>query len=55
MPPLTAPIAPAQKSAVDAVWGGYSGYFFDPDGHLWEVAFNPGFPLSEDGRLQIPD
>lgn len=55
MPPLTAPIAPAQKSAVDAVWGGYSGYFFDPDGHLWEVAFNPGFLLSEDGRLQIPD
>ena len=29
------------KSAQDAVWGGYSGYFADPDGHLWEVAWNP--------------
>ena len=46
--------ATVQKSAEDVFWGGYSGYFFDPDGHLWEVAFNPGFPLSEDGRLQIP-
>lgn len=25
-------------------WGGYSGYFTDPDGFLWEVAHNPGFP-----------
>ena len=29
-------------------YGGYAGYFQDPDGHLWEVAFNPGFPLPED-------
>ena len=36
-------------------WGGYTGYFADPDGHLWEVAHNPGFPLSEDGRLTLPD
>jgi predicted lactoylglutathione lyase len=36
-------------------WGGYTGYFADPDGHLWEVAYNPDFPLSEDGRLQLPD
>ena len=36
-------------------WGGYAGYFADPDGHLWEVAYNPHFPLSEDGRLLIPD
>ncbi|MDO8878776.1 MAG: VOC family protein [Pseudolabrys sp.] len=43
-----------QKQAADVFWGGYSGYFFDPDGHLWEVAFNPGFPLSDDGRLQLP-
>lgn len=35
-------------------WGGYSGYFADPDGHLWEVAYNPHFPLSPDGRLQVP-
>lgn len=36
-------------------WGGYAGYFADPDGHLWEVAFNPGFPLTDDGRLMLPD
>lgn len=46
--------ATVQKSAADVFWGGYSGYFFDPDGHLWEVAFNPGFPLTEDDRLQLP-
>jgi len=28
--------------AQDTFWGGYAGYFQDPDGHLWEVAFNPG-------------
>jgi uncharacterized glyoxalase superfamily protein PhnB len=43
-----------RKPAQDVFWGGYSGYFADPDGHLWEVAFNPHFPLSDDGRLQIP-
>ena len=36
-------------------WGGYAGYFSDPDGHLWEVAYNPHFPLSDDDRLQLPD
>jgi predicted lactoylglutathione lyase len=36
-------------------WGGYAGYFADPDGHLWEVAHNPGFPLTPDGRLTFPD
>jgi uncharacterized glyoxalase superfamily protein PhnB len=35
-------------------WGGYSGYFADPDGHPWEIAFNPNFPIGEDGRLLIP-
>ena len=35
-------------------WGGYSGYFADPDGHMWEVAHNPGWPLSEDGALTLP-
>lgn len=35
-------------------WGGYSGYFADPDGHLWEVAHNPFFPLGEDGSLILP-
>jgi hypothetical protein len=36
-------------------WGGYTSYFADPDGHVWEIAHNPGFPLSEDGRLLLPD
>ena len=43
------------KSAAKTFWGGYAGYFADPDGYLWEVAHNPVFPLSEDGRLLIPD
>lgn len=33
------------KPAGDMFWGGYSGYFADPDGHPWEVAWNPEFPL----------
>ena len=33
------------KKAQDVFWGGYSGYFADPDGHLWEVAWNPHFWL----------
>jgi catechol 2,3-dioxygenase-like lactoylglutathione lyase family enzyme len=47
--------ATVQKSAVDVFWGGYSGYFFDPDGHLWEVAYNPHFALTGDGRLTLPN
>jgi uncharacterized glyoxalase superfamily protein PhnB len=43
------------KPAEEAFWGGYSGYFADPDGFLWEVAWNPGFPIAEDGSIQIPD
>jgi uncharacterized protein len=35
-------------------WGGYNGYFADPDGHLWEVAHNPGWPIGEDGRPVLP-
>ena len=35
-------------------WGGYSGYFADPDGHLWEIAYNPFWPLDADGRPQLP-
>jgi uncharacterized protein len=31
----------------DRFWGGYSGYFHDPDGHLWEVAYNPAFSVPE--------
>ena len=39
------------KPAVDTFWGGHSGYFADPDGHLWEVAFNPGWRLDAEGRV----
>jgi uncharacterized protein len=42
------------KPATRTEWGGYSGYFADPDGHLWEVAHNPGFPLDADGRVTLP-
>lgn len=42
------------KKAEDVFWGGYSGYFADPDGHAWEVAWNPFFPLSEDGGITLP-
>ena len=38
------------KAAQDVFWGGYSGYFADPEGYLWEVAWNPYFPIdSENG------
>jgi uncharacterized protein len=42
------------KPAQDAFWGGYSGYFTDPDGHLWEVAWNPFFEFDSEGRLKLP-
>jgi predicted lactoylglutathione lyase len=43
------------KPAQDAFWGGYSGYFSDPDGFLWEVAWNPSFAMAEDGSIRIPE
>jgi catechol 2,3-dioxygenase-like lactoylglutathione lyase family enzyme len=43
------------KPAQEAFWGGYSGYFSDPDGFLWEVAWNPFFPIAQDGSILIPD
>lgn len=42
------------KPAEATEWGGYSGYFADPDGHPWEIAHNPFFPISDDGRIVIP-
>ncbi|HET6404921.1 MAG TPA: VOC family protein [Candidatus Thermoplasmatota archaeon] len=39
------------KPAQETFWGGYAGYFEDPDGHLWEVAHNPFWPLDEAGRI----
>lgn len=41
------------KKAQKVFWGGYNGYFSDPDGHLWEVAFNPHWKLNEDGTVQL--
>lgn len=42
------------KPAQDVFWGGHSGYFADPDGHLWEVAWNPFVPLAADGAFTLP-
>ena len=42
------------KQPEKVFWGGYSGYFADPDGHLWEIAHNPFFPLDREGRVQLP-
>lgn len=39
----------------ETVWGGYSGVFIDPDGHPWEVAHNPAWPLDEDGAVRLPE
>lgn len=42
------------KRPSETDWGGYSGYFADPDGHPWEVAYNPLFELRQ-GKLVLPD
>jgi uncharacterized glyoxalase superfamily protein PhnB len=42
------------REGAETFWGGYSGVFVDPDGHPWEVAFNPGWPLGDDGSVRLP-
>jgi uncharacterized protein len=42
------------KKAQKVFWGGYSGYFADPEKNLWEVAYNPFFPFDERGHIQLP-
>jgi uncharacterized protein len=42
------------KSPRATDWGGFSGYFADPDGHLWEVAHNPGWKLDRHGSVVLP-
>jgi uncharacterized protein len=42
------------KRPIDTEWGGYSGYVADPDGHPWELALNPYWPLNADGSLTLP-
>ena len=43
------------REPAETFYGGYAGVFLDPDGHTWEVAWNPGFPLDDDGRLRLPE
>src|SRR5690606_14518064 len=45
---------PALKAPQRVCWGGYSGYWADADGHAWEVAMNPFWPLNADGSLTLP-
>ena len=47
--------AQAIKLPRATAWGGYSGYFGDPDWQLWEVAYNPFFPLDAQGNLHLPE
>ena len=47
--------ATVTRPAADTFYGGYAGVFTDPDGHAWEIAYNPGFPLADDGTLTIPE
>ena len=47
--------ATVTRSAATTFYGGYAGVFTDPDGHAWEIAYNPGFPLAQDGSISIPD
>jgi catechol 2,3-dioxygenase-like lactoylglutathione lyase family enzyme len=41
------------REPAETFWGGYSGIFVDPDGHPWEVAHNPGWRITEDGRTRL--
>lgn len=41
------------QGPVDRTWGGYSGYFEDPDGHLWEIAWNPFINIDENGVVSM--
>ena len=48
--------AEVTRTPAETFYGGYAGVFRDPDGHVWEIAHNPGFTLSdEDGSLTLPD
>jgi hypothetical protein len=43
------------KRAQETSFGGYSGYFADPDGHAWEAVRAPSFEFTADGRVTLPD
>ena len=51
----TAAGATILKPAADAFWGGYHGYFTDPDGYAWEIAWGPMFEFSPEGHLLLPE
>lgn len=43
------------REPAETFYGGYAACFTDPDGHVWEIAHNPGFTLEADGSLTLPD
>lgn len=43
------------KDPAETFWGGYSGVFIDPDGHPWEVAYNPDWEITDDGATRLPE
>jgi uncharacterized glyoxalase superfamily protein PhnB len=47
--------AEVTRRPAETFYGGYAGVFRDPDGHVWEIAHNPGFMLRPDGSLVLPD
>ena len=51
---LRAKGAPIVHEPAPTDWGGYSAYLEDPDGHRWEIAHNPFWPLDADGRVRLP-
>ncbi|WP_380169335.1 VOC family protein [Jannaschia sp. R86511] len=46
--------ATVTRPAGETPYGGYAGVFTDPDGHAWEISWNPGFPIAEDGSVTVP-
>ena len=47
--------ATVTKAPAETFYGGYAGFFRDLDGHVWEIAHNPGFTIADDGSLVLPD
>ena len=47
--------ATVSKEPATTFYGGYAGVFLDPDGHAWEIAYNPGFALGDDDELILPE
>ena len=43
------------REPAETFWGGYSSVFLDPDGHAWEIAHNPGFTITDEGAVVLPN